>query len=160
MKNILTGLISIAGILGGYIFLIMPRLSKQKETKRFKGSYYAHRGLHNLENGIPENSLLAFRKALEAGYGMELDVQVTRDGELIVFHDETLERVCGIPKKIADCTCAELENYFLLETQEKIPRLAEVLELVEGKVPLIIDSFIDIADTSIAAVLNLGSVDP
>ena len=77
--------------------------------KRFDKSHFwhinfAHRGLHDLNKGIPENSLAAFRAAAEAGYGAELDVQLSKDGEVVVFHDDTLNRVCGIKGRVADFT--------------------------------------------------------
>ncbi len=98
---------------------------------------YAHRGLHG--DGIPENSLAAFRKAAEMGYGMELDVQLSADGEVMVFHDYTLERMTGRAGKLADYSAAELDKMALAGTDEKIPRLTEVLALVNGRVPLLIE---------------------
>ena len=62
----------------------------------------AHRGLHG--GDIPENSMPAFERAVDNGYNIELDVHITIDGVVVVFHDDTLTRVCGVDKKIADCT--------------------------------------------------------
>lgn len=100
---------------------------------------YAHRGLHNSRAGIPENSLLAFRKAVKMGYGAELDVHLSEDGRLVVIHDESLLRTTGVNKNVCDCTAQELRGYFLEETGEPIPFLEEVLPLFAGKTPLIVE---------------------
>lgn len=97
----------------------------------------AHRGLHNAE--IPENSLAAFQNAVEQGYPMELDVQLTRDGVLVVFHDETLLRVCGVDKRLIDCTFQELQMYRLKDSNKKIPRFSDVLNVVNGKTGILIE---------------------
>ena len=101
--------------------------------------HYAHRGLHDSASGIPENSLLAFRKAVEHGYGAELDVHLSKDGRLVVIHDESLLRTAGVDRKVCDCTTRELRSYFLEETGEPIPFLEEVLPLFAGKTPLVVE---------------------
>ena len=101
--------------------------------------HYAHRGLHNSDAGVPENSLLAFRKAVEQGYGAELDVHLSKDGRLVVIHDESLLRTAGVKRKVSECTTKELRSYFLEETGEPIPFLEEVLPLFAGKTPLVIE---------------------
>ncbi len=98
---------------------------------------YAHRGLHG--NGVPENSMAAFRLAVEAGYGIELDVHLSRDGEVVVFHDDTLLRMTGREGRISDYTLAELRPLRLSGTEEGIPTFAEVLTLVNGRVPLLVE---------------------
>ena len=98
---------------------------------------YAHRGLHG-EN-VPENSLEAFRRAKEAGYGVELDVHLLKDGNLAVFHDTDLERMTGKPGKITDLTTEELSNYCLGGTAYTIPTFREVLDLFDGSVPVIVE---------------------
>lgn len=125
----------VAGIF--YLFLIMPR-RKGPDSSAFRGWHYAHRGLHDKKEA-PENSLAAFRRAVAAGYGIELDVQLSRDGIPVVFHDETLKRVCGAAGKIKDYTYEELQQFCLCGSQERIPKLEEVLKLVSGRVPLIIE---------------------
>jgi glycerophosphoryl diester phosphodiesterase len=89
----------------------------------------AHRGLWSSE-GPPENSLGAFQAACAAGYGIELDVQLTADGEAVVFHDSTLERMTGQPGRIADHTAADLMQMKLAGSDETIPTLADTLTLV------------------------------
>jgi glycerophosphoryl diester phosphodiesterase len=100
---------------------------------------YAHRGLHDKEHGIPENSLAAFRRAVEHGYGAELDVHLTKDGRLAVIHDDSLLRTAGADVKASELTAAELRQYRLEGTSERIPFLDEVLPLFAGKTPLIVE---------------------
>ena len=88
---------------------------------------------------MPENSLAAFRRAVEHGFGAELDVHLMADGELAVVHDSSLKRVCGKPVCIEDLTAADLPDCALLGTEETIPLLRDVLALFEGKTPLIIE---------------------
>lgn len=98
----------------------------------------AHRGLHK---GflIPENSHLAFTNAIDKNYAIELDVRVTKDNQVVVFHDKNLIRLCAVKKKIASHNYAYLKNIKLYKTKEHIPLLSDILRLVNGKVPLIIE---------------------
>ena len=98
----------------------------------------AHRGVHN-NIDIPENSLLAFKKAKEQNLPIELDIQLTKDNQIIVFHDYNLKRMTNIDKNIKGCTYKELSKIRLLKTKEKIPLLKEVLKLINGKVLLDIE---------------------
>ncbi len=107
------------------------------DFRNFKNKRFAHRGLHG--NGVPENSLLAFRKAVERGFGAELDVHLLADGHLAVIHDYSLKRTVGEEVKIEDLTLKALEKYRLEGTDEKIPTLREVLDIFENKEPLIIE---------------------
>lgn len=100
---------------------------------------YAHRGLHCKADGIPENSLAAFRLAAERGYGAELDVHLTRDGRLAVIHDDSLLRTAGADVKASQLTAEELGQYRLDGTGEKIPFLEEVLPIFQGTAPLIVE---------------------
>jgi len=97
----------------------------------------AHRGLHN--DVLPENSMSAFKAAIEKGYGIEIDVHLTRDGKLVVFHDFTLKRICGIDKYISEFTADELSKIKLKDTEETIPTLEELLRVIDGKVGLLIE---------------------
>ncbi|MDD7756189.1 MAG: glycerophosphodiester phosphodiesterase family protein [Clostridiales bacterium] len=93
-----------------------------------------------MDNGsIPENSMAAFRNAIEKGYTIELDVQFTKDKELIVFHDDDLSRLTNDNRKVKDVNYQELKNLKLENTDEKIPTLKEVVEMVDNQVPLIIE---------------------
>lgn len=131
--------IALAVLLLIYLFLIMPRMRKRPDYTPLLGWHYAHRGLHDNKSDAPENSMKAFRLAVENGYGIELDVQLTKDRIPVVFHDETLNRVCGVKGKVRDFTYDELQQFRLCKSQEQIPLFAEVLKLVDGKVPLIIE---------------------
>jgi len=102
-----------------------------------KGWSYAHRGLH--KEGVPENSMAAFRAALEKGYGIELDIHLMKDGNLAVIHDASLLRTAGADVQIEDLTAQDLENYRLEGTDEKIPLFREVMALYEGKAPMIVE---------------------
>lgn len=101
------------------------------------GWAFAHRGLH--ASGVPENSIAAFQRAVDYGYGIELDVHLLKDGNLAVIHDHSLLRTAGIDKQIEDLTVGELENYFLERTGETIPNFQDVLSLVDGKTPMIVE---------------------
>ena len=87
----------------------------------------AHRGFHNLEKNIPENSIKAFKEAIKNNYVIELDIHRTKDNKLVVFHDYNLKRVCGIDKTIESCTYKELSKLYLFNTSSKIPLFSEVL---------------------------------
>lgn len=102
-----------------------------------RGWGYAHRGLHSA--GIPENSMAAFRAALEKGYGIELDIHLMKDGNLAVIHDASLLRTAGVDVQIEDLTLEDLENYRLEGTEEKIPLFRDVMALYEGKAPMIVE---------------------
>lgn len=108
-----------------------------KDLSFFKEYKIAHRGVHN--NKIPENSLSAFKKAIRENYIIELDVHLLKDNNIIVFHDDDLKRMCNVNKKVKDLTLDEIEKYNLKNTKEKIPTLKEVLKLIDGKVPVIIE---------------------
>ena len=100
----------------------------------------AHRGLHDPSKGIAENSLSAFRAAADAGYPIELDVQLSRDGEAMVFHDPFLDRMTGVKGRVCDFTAAELEQFHLEATGDSIPTLAQVFAAVGRRVPVLIET--------------------
>lgn len=99
----------------------------------------AHRGLHDAEHGVPENSLAAVDAARRQGYPIELDVRVLRDGGVAVFHDENLERMTGNPVVLEGEDSETIRTYRLAGTDESIPLLADVLDVIRGKVPLLIE---------------------
>lgn len=103
------------------------------------GKYIAHRGLHSKELWAPENSAEAFRRAVDKGYAIELDIHLTKDNYVAVFHDENLFRMTGVNKQITEMTMQELKDLRLQGTSEKIPTLQEVLKIVNGKVPILIE---------------------
>lgn len=150
--KITLGSIAVLAIL--YMLAIMPRMLHRPDTTLFKKVYFAHRGLHDNAGDAPENSMAAFRRAVEAGLGMELDVQVTRDGIPVIFHDFKLERICGAEGKIAEHTYEELQTYTLCQSQERIPKFAELLAMVDGQVPLIVEIKAETADVSCCAIID------
>ena len=140
----------IAAVVSVLFFLaIMPRMGHRKARKAFRGVYYAHRGLFDNDGDAPENSLKAFERAVKAGYGMEMDVQVTKDGVPVVFHDFTLERMCGKGGKVCDYTWQELKDFTLAKSRETIPLFADVLKAVGGRVPLIVEIKVEWMDLSV-----------
>ena len=117
----------------------MPRMLHKANMESFPEWLYAHRGLHDNTGDAPENSMEAFKKAVDAGYGMELDVQLTKDLVPVVFHDYTLERMCGVEGYVKDYTYEELQQFTLSDSEQQIPKFADVLALVKGSRPLIIE---------------------
>ena len=114
---------------------------KQQERTAFIDHYrqVAHRGLHDRELGIPENSLPAFARAVEQGKAIELDLHATADNRLVVLHDFQLKRMTGVPGIVEEWTLEDLRKLRLQGTDAQIPTLDEVLELVNGKVPLLLE---------------------
>ena len=108
------------------------------DLNKYKGKLFAHRGMHNNED-IPENSILAFEKAKRFNYPIELDIQLTKDEILVVFHDYNLERMTGLDSNLNNFSLEALRELNLLNTNEKIPTLNEVLKLIDGKVPIDIE---------------------
>ena len=131
---VIVSLIVIFAVL--YVFLTLPRVFDSANMDLLKIDY-AHRGLHG--NGIPENSLAAYSNAIDNGYGIEIDVQLSSDGEIFVFHDHSAARMCGIDKKLSEMTAEEIKTLRLADTDEHIPTLAEVLTLVDARGPLLIE---------------------
>ena len=116
----------------------VKQIMKKWNPDAFDGWYFAHRGYHR-EPDAPENSMAAFRRALEHGFGAELDVHLLRDGHLAVLHDSSLKRMCRVKGQIEDLTLPELGKYKLGNSDETIPSFGQVLDLFAGKVPLIIE---------------------
>lgn len=129
-----------------YLLLLIRPSAKAPEDKSLLCDY-AHRGLHG--NGVPENSLEAFDLACKSGYGIELDVQLSKDGEVMVFHDSTLDRMTGVEKKVCELDAAELCELKLANTDEKIPTFKEVLKLVDGRTPILVELKGETTDTTL-----------
>lgn len=105
----------------------------------FLNSPIAHRAYHNIADGRPENSIAAIRAAIDAGYGIEIDIQMSQDCAAIVFHDYSLDRLTLETGLVADRTAAELTSILLKGSEEAVPTLAKVLDTVKGRVPLLIE---------------------
>lgn len=132
--TILFWLLAILGVL----YLLANRCRRgHPGMEALRGWSYAHRGLHG--KGRPENSMAAFRAALEGGYGIEFDLHLLKDGNLAVIHDSALKRTTGAEGHIEELTTEELKNYRLEGTEETIPTFRELLELYDGKAPLIVE---------------------
>lgn len=97
----------------------------------------AHRGLHDKVS--PENSPSSFDKAVDKGYAIEMDLQMTIDGVVVVFHDDNLKRITGMDKDIRQCTWEEINNLKLADSQETIPTFADFLKQIDGRTPLLIE---------------------
>ena len=156
-----------------YLLMIMPRILGGPSREPFLGHLYAHRGLHGNDTNAPENSMAAFKKAVDSGYGIECDVQLTRDGVPVIFHDFTLARVAryeegkvpsdavinedgsvGVKGKVIDYTYDELQAFHLMNSSERIPKFEDFLKLVDGKVPLIIELKIELKDLSVCPAVD------
>lgn len=122
-----------------FLLLISPSSRKHNDLNTLCGLYIAHRGLHDNEKGIPENSLDSFIAAVNAGFAIENDIHLTKDGFVVVFHDDTVARMCGINRRISEMTLGEIKELRLLGTDKTIPTLEECLEAVDGRVPLLIE---------------------
>lgn len=132
---LIIALATVFGFFALWLFLIAPR-ARREAVKPFLRPF-AHRGLWG--GDVPENSKAAFSLAADRGFAIELDVQLSRDGEVMVFHDYTLARMCGKDIKLSDLTAEELAACTLGDTKEPIPTLREVLEIVGGRVPLLVE---------------------
>lgn len=137
-----------------FVLMVAPRMIHRADRTPFIGRHYAHRGLFDNSSNAPENSLAAFQKAVDAGYGIELDVQLSKDNKLVVFHDATLKRMCGAEGKVWDYTLEELKEFRLLGSDQQIPTFEEFLGLVQGKVPFILEYKLDRAQTVVCQLAN------
>lgn len=137
-----------------YLVLIHPRMFHRPRRSDFKKWFYAHRGLHDNLSDAPENSMAAFYKAVKAGYGIELDIQLSKDKIPVVFHDYTLKRACGVEGNVKDYTYDELRRFHLFQSGERIPKFEDVLELVDGRVPLIVEFKIEFRDLSLCPIAD------
>lgn len=128
----------VLAVFGLWVYLVCPRLFCRPKMAGITACDYAHRGLHNAESNVFENTLPAFRAAVARGLGSELDVRLTKDGVPVVFHDSTLKRLFGPVEKVCDMTLEKLRT-FRFPDGAKIPTLEEVLKEVAGACPLLIE---------------------
>jgi len=153
--NLFAGVLAfIIILLAIYLVLVAPRMIGKPNVSVLRGVHYAHRGLHDNQTDAPENSLKAFQLAVEAGYGIEMDVQLSKDEVPVVFHDETLKRMCGTEGKVWEYTLEELQKMKLADSDETIPTFQEVLKLVGGKVPLIVEYKLDVPSTRVCELAD------
>lgn len=121
------------------VWMCAPKRATLRQKAPFLGVNHAHRGFHSPDMSVPENSLKAFELAASAGYGMELDVQLSSDGQVVVFHDGTLDRVCGVHARVDEKTYEELSQISLRGTEQTIPLFSDVLDTIAGRGPLIVE---------------------
>ena len=147
-----------------YLFCICPSLRKHPFRHYFEEVLFAHRGLFSNDTEAPENSLPAFRRAVEKGYGIETDIQLTRDGVAVLHHDfvcrRTLRDENGQPVKgkIADYTYAELQHFHIMNSHQTVPTLKEFLQLVQGRVPLVLEYKIAESDTKLQVCTTADAI--
>ncbi len=130
-------LVLVYGVTVFYNFATAGKALSENKISWIKETPIAHRGLHTKD--IPENSLSAFENAVKNNYVIELDVQFTKDKEVVVFHDANLKRMTNDTRNVEDVDYSELKNLRLGNANEIIPTLEEVLELVDGKVGILIE---------------------
>lgn len=144
--GVIGGLLLLAAVL--FLFLTKPRSAKKRpDATPFVGKEFAHRGVHT--QTVPENSLRAFQGAVDRGLGIELDIQLSADGQVVVVHDFDLKRVAGIDKKVKELSAEELSKISLCGQSDGIPTLRQVLDTVNGSVPLIVEIKIPGMDLSV-----------
>lgn len=123
-----------------WLFLIAP--GEDSGMEKFKNRKYAHRGLHGTvgyDEFAAENSLTAFQRAKEHGFGIELDLRLTKDKEVVIIHDGTLDRVTGSEGKVSELTLEQIRSKTLIGTTDRVPTLKEVIDLIDGAVPLLFE---------------------
>ena len=153
MNLVMTVLIIFVVLIVLYLYLIMPRMAGRPDASVFNSRLFAHRGLHDNLSAAPENSMKAFGLAVENGFGIELDVQLSKDGIPVVMHDFDLARACGVNRKVNECTLEELSEMKLFNSEETVPRFKDVLDLVDGRVPLIIELKAEDTDTAVCSAV-------
>lgn len=131
---VLTVFLILLALVALTLFLIAPSPTGRAES--WRGTLFAHRGLHG--NGVAENTLPAFDRACRAGYGIELDVQLSRDGAVMVFHDDDLKRMTQDGRRVDEVDRAELQS-MSLPGDGSIPTFAEALALIDGRAPLLVE---------------------
>jgi glycerophosphoryl diester phosphodiesterase len=117
----------------------MDRMPQPRMVDFITARPIAHRGLHDITQGIVENTASAFAGAIARGYAIECDLQLTGDGEAVVFHDERVERLTQGRGMVRDLTAAEMKKLAIRQSGDHVQTLGELLEQVNGKVPLIIE---------------------
>ncbi len=136
-----------------YLILVKPACRRNPVIDALKKKrFFAHRGLYDNETEAPENSMQAFKNAVDHGYGIEMDVQLTKDKIPVVFHDFTLKRIARdkdgnpVKGKVSDYTFRQLQSFHLLDSDAVIPAFTSFLDLIHGQVPIIIELKIDTGD--------------
>ena len=121
------------------IIMVAPEKPIESLAAPFKNRFFAHRGLHDVKKGIPENSIAAFDEACKAGYGIELDVRLTKDQQVVVIHDANLLRATGADLEIEEIDYEEILKHPLWGTEHTVPLFSDVLKCVAGRAPFIVE---------------------
>ncbi|MBQ3792270.1 MAG: hypothetical protein II797_04105 [Clostridia bacterium] len=132
-------LIALVLLFALWLYFIFPARKGKEVMSAFEGRIIAHRGMFSPEEGRPENTMISFRKAVENGYGIETDIHITRDNRLVLSHDDNLKRVFGVDFRIEDHDYEELTSFTVPGTSEHVPLLRDLLDLADGKVPLVLE---------------------
>lgn len=132
----MTVIILVIAVILVYLFMLMGRTG-HPGLAQLRGWNYAHRGLHS--DNVPENSMAAFRAAMDGGYGIEFDLHLLADGNLGVMHDSSLKRTVGADITMEELKTEDLQKYHLGGTDQTIPEFRQILELFDGKAPLIVE---------------------
>lgn len=122
-----------------YLLLVLPQRADKTKFAPFQGLMAAHRGLYEKDQSVPENSLEAFKRAAEQGYGVELDVQLSKDGAVVVFHDDTVDRMTTEKGRVDSFTLAQLQAMPLMGTEHYMPLFTDVMAALDGKSPTIVE---------------------
>lgn len=138
-KALIAAVCIIVVLLGATVFLKMPGPSTRAQLEPFMKQPIAHRGYFDNDSAAPENSLAAFQRAIDHGYAIELDTQLSADGTVVVLHDKSLLRSSGVDRNVQDMTDTELASCTLFNSSEKVPTFAEALKLINGQVPLLVE---------------------
>ena len=140
MKKLLVAGATTAFTAGALLFMLAPQRNAAARLAPYvPRKYYAHRGLYEADQSIPENSLVALDRACQEGYGIELDARLTKDGQVVVFHDDSLLRVCGVEGKVENFNYKKLKTMPLFGTDQHIPLLRDALDLIGGRAPIILE---------------------
>ena len=134
----------LAGSTAAWALAIKPRTSNKPDMSELRKYDFAHRGYFNIRKKIAENSLPAFTAAIEHGYGIVMDVRLSRDGVPVIFHDTKLWRVCGAEGTVESSTWEKLKECRLSRTEDTIPSLKEALDLVDGQVPVVLNLHVEL----------------
>lgn len=134
---ILTVLLVLVLLVLLWMLLICPSDTTPSFYEKFANRSYAHRGLH--DENMPENSLPAFQAAADEGYGIELDIHMCKDGKIVVIHDDDFLRMCGDKRRVEQTGYQQIRKLCLSDTEYTVPLLTDVLDVVGGRVPLIVE---------------------
>ncbi|MBR0425925.1 MAG: glycerophosphodiester phosphodiesterase [Clostridia bacterium] len=150
--------IIVLAMIAFYFFMIASQRPDSEQTEPFQNLNCAHRGLYEKDQSVPENTLRAFERAVEHGYGVELDVQLSKDGAVVVFHDDFVDRETTYSGRVDSFTLEELQAMSLFGTHGdklNIPLFTDVMQVLDGKSPTIVelkstDQYVELCEKTLA----------